>query len=224
MDARLVNIEAHGLSMAKGWGLGRDNAGDSMWIDFPSLTGLLFGLPRGERKNHQYKKLRSQTQRSIKKEREMKKWTKVVLATFLLASSAAWAQFNSTMTGAGLESAVKSQMAAGRTAADIARAALAAGVDAGALTTALLVSGVSGDAAVQAVIRAGGNVGAVVNAAINAGVPPDTVERAAVAAGAPPGQVHGAVVSATALALRGQGLATGLGVSAAAGGGGASSK
>ena len=184
-------------------------------------------LPSGDRTANQYKKLgllvESERNPTVIKERDMKKWASILLATFALASSAAYAQFNSTMTGAGLESAVKSQMAAGRTAADIARAALAAGVDAGALTTALLVSGVSPDAAIQAVIRAGGNVNAVVTAAINAGVAPDTVERAAVAAGAPPGQVHGAVVSATALALRGQGLATGLGVSAAAGGGGSAS-
>src|SRR5438045_5098189 len=120
-------------------------------LTFPLRQAYYLPCHRGKEKQLIQKDRASNSNSTVDtKEREMKKLASILLASFVLASSTALAQFSAGMSGAGLESAVKAQMAAGKSAADIAKAALAAGVNAGAVTTALLVSAANPDAAVQA--------------------------------------------------------------------------
>ena len=89
----------------------------------------------------------------------MKKLGAIAILSAALMSPVVYAQFTSGMTASQLQQEVQAQVAAGKSAADIARAGLAAGVEAGSLTTAMLLAGINPNSALTALLVRGGQPG-----------------------------------------------------------------
>ena len=161
----------------------------------------------------------------------MKKLGAIALFTAALMSPVAVAQssgdiFNRNMSCSQVQQAIQSQIAQGKTAADIAKAALAANVDPGCLTTAMILAGIEPAVVITAVIRAGGDAVAVMNAALGAGVSPTVVSDAAIAAGVSRGLVASTIARAEEMRqlARGFGATPGPGGPFGSGGGGTASR
>jgi hypothetical protein len=119
-----------------------------------------------------------------------------LLFAVAISSGSAFADFSAGMSAAQLETEARAQVAAGRSAADIAKAGLQARVNAGFLTTAMLLAGINSSAAITGLVSAGGNLDQVVGAAFAAGIPDATITTAATGGGA----VDEAVIAALARA------------------------
>ncbi len=131
---------------------------------------------------------------------------KLANALFLavsISSGSAFADFSAGMSAAQLETEARAQAAAGKSAADIARAGLTARVNAGFLTTAMLLAGINSSAAITGLVSAGGNLDQVVGAAFAAGIPEATITTAATGGGA-----TGDAVNAALALARGDGSKT----------------
>lgn len=126
----------------------------------------------------------------------MSRFSVALLVSAALVSQAAFAQFSGSMSSSQLQQAIQSQVAEGKSAADIAKAALAAGVDASSLTTAMILAGIDPAVVIAAVIRAGGDAVVVMNAALGAGVSPTVVSDAAIGAGVNRGLVASTIARA----------------------------
>ena len=123
-------------------------------------------------------------------ESAMKKLFAALVVSAAFFAPSAFAQFSTSQTPAQLQAAIAAQVAAGKSLADISKAALAAGVSAGSLTTAMLGTGAAGSNVIAAVIGAGGDAASVMDSALAAGVLPSVVRTEAINAGVPLGLVN----------------------------------
>lgn len=110
----------------------------------------------------------------------MKKLFSAMLLSIVCFAPVAFAAITAGMTQVQLDAEVKLQVVAGKSPADIAKAAKAAGIDAGSLTKALLKAGTAPAAGLAAVLGSYGNDAAasVAKAALDSGVQTSVIQTA----------------------------------------------